>query len=478
MVTSVVELWTNQEIAAALALPEESLLWSATGVSIDTRTLKPGDLYIAIKGDTHDGHAFVAQAIEKGAVAAIVDDAVLPDVQVPQIIVPDTLKALAQLGAFARLRTKATIIAVTGSVGKTSTKELLRHVLSAEGKTFASPASYNNHWGVPLTLAMMPRDCAYGILEVGMNHRGEIAPLASLACPHIGIITAIADAHIGHMESRKAIAEEKSEIFSAATVPNLAIINQDIPEFDVIFDRVKGYGTSQIVGFGKSEKAKARLIDYQSDSTGLKGIVTAHVGGQTVTYTLPQPGEHVAMNSLIALALAEALGLDQGQMIRQLESLPAVKGRGERHFIPISGGEILLIDDAYNANLASMQAGLSVLAGVPVPPTGRRLAILGEMLELGNLAEDQHQKLMKEVLSHPIDLVFASGGPVVEKVFKENIPTDKAGGYAPNVDELMPLVMNTLCPGDIVFVKGSKGSRVSKIVDALVLKKNLKDGVR
>jgi len=474
MVSSVIELWTNQEVAAALALPEESLLWSATGVSIDTRTLKPGDLYIAIKGETHDGHTFVAQAFEKGAVAAIVDHSVLSDTQVPQIIVSDTLKALAQLGVFARLRTKATIIAVTGSVGKTSTKELLRHVLSSEGKTFASPASYNNHWGVPLSLTTMPRDSVYGIFEMGMNHRGEIAPLALLARPHIGIITAIADAHIGHMESRQVIAEEKADIFSAATVPNLAIINQDIPEFNVIFERIKGFGTSQIVGFGKSENATARLISYYPDSTGLKGIVTALVGGQTVTYTLPQPGEHVAMNSLIALALGEALGLDQQQIIRQLETIPAVQGRGQHHYIPILGGEILLIDDAYNANLASMQAGLSVLASVPVPSTGRRLAILGEMLELGNQAEDQHNKLMTEVLSRPIDLVFASGGPVVEKVFKKSIPADKAGGYAPSADQLTPIVMGALRPGDIVFIKGSKGSRVSRIVDALVLQKNLK----
>lgn len=468
-----IELWTNQEIALALSLPNEPLTWSATGLSIDTRTLKPGDIYLAIKGDAHDGHQFVNQAFEKGAVAAIVDHKINASANAPQIIVSDTLKALTLLGAFARQRTSATIIAVTGSVGKTSTKELLRHVLQSEGKTFASPASYNNHWGVPLSLATMPRDSQYGIFEIGMNHPGEIAPLASLVCPHIGVITAITDAHIGYMQSRQIIAQEKADIFSAATAPNLAIINLDVPEFDIIFDRISQYGTSQLVGFGKSEKATVRLVDYFPDSTGLKGIVTAQMGGQQVTYTLPQAGEHVAMNSLIALAIGEALGLDQSQLIQKLETLPLIQGRGKYHSITIPGGEFLLIDDAYNANLASMQAGLSVLAKIPVSSQGRRLVVLGEMLELGDQAEDQHQKLMSTVLSHPIDLVFASGGPIIEAAFKEYIPPEKAGGYASNSEKLADIVIKAVQPGDILFVKGSKGSRVSKIVDRLILQKNL-----
>lgn len=476
MVSSKLGLWTNQEIATALTLPEESLSWKATGVSIDTRTLNPGDLYIAIHGDTHDGHAFVADAFEKGAVAAIVDHLVAADSRFPQIIVGDTLGALSKLGTFARRRTKATIIAVTGSVGKTSTKELLRHVLGAFGTTFASPASYNNHWGVPLSLATMPRDAIYGIFEMGMNHRGEITPLTSLARPHIGVITAIADAHIGFMQSRQVIAEEKSDIFSSSPVPSLAIINQDCPEFELMRDRAVAFGVSKIIGFGKSQNADVRLVDYRPNPTGLKGIIAVNLADQKVKCTLPQPGEHVAMNSLIALALGEVLGLDQRRLVAQLETLPAIEGRGKQHRIPIMGGEILLIDDAYNANLTSMQAGLSVLAAMPIPSRGRRLAILGEMLELGSEAESQHQQLMSTVLSHPIDLVFAVGGAVVKTVFERNIPTEKVGGYASTVETLMPMVINTLCPGDIVFIKGSKGSRVSKIVDTLVAQQNLKDG--
>ncbi len=475
MVSSSLNLWTNQEITTALSLSGESLSWSATGVSIDTRTLRPGDVYVAIKGETHDGHAFVAEAFKKGAVAAIVDHLVIRDVPFPQIVVGDTLKALAQLGTFARQRTKATIIAVTGSVGKTSAKELLRHILGVFGTTFASPASYNNHWGVPLSLASMPRDTVYGVFEIGMNHRGEIAPLASLARPHIGIITAIADAHIGYMQSRQVIAEEKADIFSSSPAPRLAIINQDIPEFDLIQGRTVAFGVSQILGFGKSPKAVVRLVTYQPDPTGLRGIVTAHLAGQDVAYVLPQPGEHVAMNSLTALAVGEALGLDRGQLVAQLETFSAVQGRGKQHRIPISGGEILLIDDAYNANLASMHAGLSVLASIPVHSRGRRLAILGEMLELGNQAESQHQQLMEAVLSHPLDLIFAVGGTIMETAFKKNIPAEKMGGYACNVEALTPMVMDALRPGDVVFIKGSKGSGVSKIVDLMVAQGNFKN---
>lgn len=477
MILSEIGLWTNQEVAMALGLQEEPLTWMATGVSIDTRTLKPGDLYIAIQGDTHDGHTFVAQAFQKGAVAAIVSRRVVEDAEFPQIIVEDTLKALSLLGAFARKRTKATIIAVTGSVGKTSTKELLLHVLSEFGKTSASPESYNNHWGVPLSLATMPRDAVYGVFEMGMNHRGEIAPLASIARPHIGVITAIAEAHIGFMQSRQVIAEEKADIFSGVPVPSLGIINQDCPEYDLMYERAKALGVSKILGFGKSQKARVQLRDYNLDAEGKRGVVTAQLADHLLTYTLPQPGLHVAMNSLIALALGEALGLDQGRLIAQIETLPFVKGRGIQHRIPITGGEILLIDDAYNANLTSMEAGLAVLGAMPVPSRGRRVAILGEMLELGAQAESQHKSLMSTVLLHPIDLVFAAGGPIVETVFKQNIPAEKVGGYASSADELAPMVMNALRPGDIVFVKGSKGSRVSKIVDLLVEKKNLKDVV-
>lgn len=464
-------LWTSQEVSAALG-QELPFSWEASGISIDTRTLQPGDLYIAIRGNTHDGHTFVKDAFEKGAVAVIVDHAAADWGKGPQIVVEDTLKALFLLGTFARNRSKATFIAVTGSVGKTSTKELLRHVLGVFGQTFASPASYNNHWGVPLSLASMPRETIYGVFEIGMNHRGEIAPLAQMVRPHIGVITTIVEAHIGHMGTRQAIVEEKLDVFSSSPVPSLGIIHQDIPEFDLIYKRATQWGVSKILGFGKSNEADIQLLSYRLDATGQRGRVTAKVGGRKITYTFPQPGEHLAVNSLVALALGEALGLDQSRLIRQLETVPSVQGRLHCHRISLGAGEILLIDDAYNANLTSMQAGLSVLATMsPLQSGGQRIVVLGEMLELGDQAEPQHHQLMAEVLARPIDRIFAVGGEVVEAAFAQNVPPEKAGGYAVNIEILFPLVMETLRPGDIIFVKGSKGSRVSKIVDALLTSK-------
>jgi len=317
----------------------------------------------------------------------------------------------------------------------------------------------------------------YGIFEIGTNHRGEIAPLASLVRPHIGIITAIAEAHIEHMQSRQAIAEEKSDIFSATPPCHFAIINQDSPEFGLIESRAKAFGIPQIIGFGKSTETVVQLAHYHPDPTGLKGIATARLANQDIPYTLPHPGEHVAMNSLIALAVGKVLELDQEQLVRQLETLPSVQGRGQQHRIPISGGEILLIDDAYNANLASMRAGLSIVAGIPVPSNGRRLVVLGEMLELGNQADAHHQQLMEIVSSCHIDLVFAVGGAAMKEAFHSHIPPEKAGGYASHVEALEPFVMDSLRPNDIVFVKGSKRSQVSKIVDLLVAKKNSEDGM-
>jgi len=470
-------IWTSQEVTTALALTQTLTYWETRGVSIDTRTLKPGDLYIAIRGETHDGHAFIPEAVAKGAVVAIVDHVVDGVALSYQIVVRDTLKALTQLGAFARARTKATIIAITGSVGKTSTKELLGHVLGAFGVTFASPASYNNHWGLPLSLALMPRNAMYGIFEIGTNHRGEIAPLTSLVCPHISIITAIADAHIGFLGSRQAIAEEKSDIFASSPPPGLAIIHQDNPEFEFMRKRAISCKISKVMSFGKTEGASVQLVHYSYDPERIESTITATISGQELVYMVPQPGEHLATNSLMSIALGDALGLDQKRLITQLATLPAVKGRGKQYRVPISGGDILLIDDAYNANLTSMRAGLDVLAVTSPQANGRRITVLGEMLELGDQAESQHQQLMDSILQHSVDLVFATGGPVIEGAFKRTIPLEKAGGYAACIDELIPLVVNSLRPGDVVFVKGSKGSRVSKVVDALVAQILKEDGI-
>ena len=471
-------LWTRKDIEESLSglfpefLNDNNPEWGAQGVSFNTRTLKAGDLYVALHGENQDGHDFVGQAFAKGAAAVLVDHAVALDSPGDhpglQIIVKDTLQALTELGRFARVRTKATIIAVTGSVGKTTTKELLRHILGAFGETFASPASYNNHWGVPVSLACMPLDAQYGVFEVGMNHPGEIAPLAQLVQPHIGIITAIAEAHIGYMGSRLAIAEEKSDLFTARPAPGLAILNHDDLEFTLMEARAKSAGVSKTVSFGKTDGAAIRLKAYKPDPTGLHGKASVGIGRYEMAYDLPQPGEHIAMNSLIGLAVGEALGLSQQELVQQLETLPAIEGRGKRHQVRIGDKEILLIDDAFNANLASMQSGLRVLGSIPLPPGGRRLAILGEMFELGEQAVPHHNQLMQFALAQPLDLIFCVGGEVMKNAFFDTVPSDKAGGYFEEAGSLADLIKQDLQTGDILYIKGSKKSQVSKIVDALL----------
>lgn len=464
-------LWTSEEVAQALGVISRS--WEATGISIDTRTLKPGDLYIALRGDVHDGHAFVEQAFLKGAVAAIVDCAIEKCATYPQIVVKDTLKALNQLASFARQRTKAILIAVTGSVGKTTTKEMLNHTLQKFAPTFASPASYNNHWGVPLSLASMPRETIYGVFEVGMNHRGEIAPLVALIQPHMSVVTTVAEAHIGLMASRMEIAEEKAEIFSSLPSAALGVIHQDIPEFDIIRKYAFRQGISKIIGFGKSPESDIQLLDYKTDSSASKGQVTILLRGNKISYSLSQPGEHIALNSLIVLSVGEALGLDQKKLIAQLETFSALAGRGKRHMISLKGGEVLLIDNAYNANLTSMQAGLAVFGNIPVQKERHRFVVLGEMLELGDQAQEHHHQLMQEVRKYSIHKVFVAGSSVISDALQNVIPEENIGGYAQDAETLIPQIDKILQPGDVIFVKGSKGSRVSKIVDYFLNKTNL-----
>jgi UDP-N-acetylmuramoyl-tripeptide--D-alanyl-D-alanine ligase len=462
-------LWSSQEVRDALN--QEMLFnWQASGISIDSRTLKAGDLYIAIRGSAHDGHRFVEEAFAKGAVAAVVENSFVLKTAFPLIGVENTLAALTQLGTYARTRSSATVIAVTGSVGKTGVKELFCHILQAFGYAYASPASYNNHWGVPLSLANMPRNTLYGIFEAGMNAPGEISPLADMIRPHIAIITTIAEAHIGTMGSREAIAREKAAIFSGKPIPGLVILNKDDPEFVLLHDNAIKNGISKIISFGKSRDANVALKNYQADITGLNGKVTACIKGHDVDYTLPRAGEHMAVNSLAGLAVGDALGLDQKKIITQMETLPVLQSRGEVHKISILTGHFWLIDDAFNANLASMQAGINTLLQMPVSLGGRRIAVLGEMLELGNLAGSHHDQLMNMV--QPFDMVFAVGGETIAtafaKVSANDIFSRQGGGYFPHANDVIPILVKHLRPNDIVFVKGSKKSLVSQVVNALV----------
>jgi len=351
-------LWREEELVAALGPADAPLARAVDGVSIDTRTLAPGDLYVAIKGDTHDGHAFVAKAFDGGAAAAVVArghaDALKG--RGPLFAVDDPLKAMERLGAAARARSPARIVAVTGSVGKTSAKEMLRVALGAVGATHASSASYNNHWGVPLTLARLPREARFGVFEVGMNHAGEIAGLAPQVKPHAALVTTIAPVHIEHLGSLRAIAEAKAEVFLGMD-GGVAVLNRDAPEFDLLSDRARAR-RARVVSFGRSPDADARLVALEEVAGGSR--IVAATRGATLDFTLGAPGDHMALNALGALMAAEALGADVAACARALAGFHAQKGRGERVTLMRDGAPFTLIDESYNANPASMRAGLAL----------------------------------------------------------------------------------------------------------------------
>ncbi len=461
-------MWNRIEIEEIFGL-DKNLLPDLTvsGVSIDTRTLQSNDIFIALKGDHLDGHAYVQKAKELGASLAIVDRKL--DVNIPQVVVPCTQKAMEKLGQAARRRASGKVIAVTGSVGKTSTKEILRQVLSCMGGVSCSVSSFNNHWGVPLSLARFSGAVPFGIFEIGMNHPGEIAPLSNQVQPHIAIITAIGAAHIGNMGTIKAIAEEKSDIFSGVVPGGTVILPRDSEYFDFMKDKARSFGISQIISFGKHPESDIHLEHYSLDDLARMAQVSAKIIGKSYAYNLPLIGEHFALNSLIVFAVAQALGLSYEAVTKALENLEPIAGRGKQYKIPLEKGHYTLIDDAYNANLISMTAGLTVLNSIPLSCSAKRIAILGEMLELGEFSHDHHMQIASQVKSSEIDLVYAVGAEM-ECLF-EALPSEKKGGYALKAETLIPLVEKAIQPGDVVFVKGSKGSRVSLIVDFL-LKKN------
>jgi UDP-N-acetylmuramoyl-tripeptide--D-alanyl-D-alanine ligase len=452
-------LWTGIELNQIFNanVPQDL---SITGISIDTRTIKSGDLFVALKGEGRDGHDFLDKAAEAGAVAALVS-CVNPNLSLPQILVNDTLNALTLLGEKARTRTKARVIAITGSVGKTSTKEVLAQVLSAFGRVSYAHASYNNHWGVPLSLARMDRHADFAIFEIGMNNPGEIAPLAQLVKPEIAIITTIAPAHIGHMGSLQAIAEEKSDIFLGLLPGGQAIIPHDTSYKDLLIHKAQSHGAGKVTTVGKSMGADYRLLSCQSQPSHQGSFIEIEVREQTY----PCSGEHLAHIALTVCAVAEGLNLDLDKVVETLPRVQPIKGRGYHHQIIYKGMDIHLVDDAYNANVTSMLAGLKVLTTLKTQ--GRRIAVIGEMLELGDFAYDHHREIFQFMVDESIDLVFATGGKAVEMCFQE-LPIAKQGGYARTAQELIPMVLKELCLHDILYVKGSKGSRVSLVVDALL----------
>ena len=463
-------LWTDEELEAATGGRLMGAARPIGGASIDTRTLQPGDLFFAIRGEARDGHDFVADALGRGAGAAVVCADRAPDLAVhgPLLAVPEAgddpvLTAMTRLGAAARARTRAQVVAVTGSVGKTGTKEALRHVLAEQGETHASAASYNNHWGVPLTLARMPSATRYGVFEIGMNHAAEIVPLAAQVRPDIALITTVEPVHIEHFASLAAIADAKGEIFSGLRPGGVAIINRDGPHFERLAAHAQASRAGRILSFGEHPRAdiRAQRIVLRPDLS----VVDAVVMGQPVTYRLGTAGRHTALNSLGVMAVIHALGADLARAALALGALTPPVGRGERTALAIGGGTAYLVDESYNANPASVRAALATLAGIETGPRGRRIAVLGDMLELGPAAPDLHRGLAEAIEAARIDLVFVAG-PLMRSLF-EALPVSRRGGVADVANDLIEPLAGVLRPGDAVMVKGSNGSRMGRIVEAL-----------
>jgi UDP-N-acetylmuramoyl-tripeptide--D-alanyl-D-alanine ligase len=453
----VTALRTAAELRAATggSLAEEI---AATGVSIDTRSLVPGDLFVALR-DKRDGHDFVADALARGAAAAMVDrDPPGLAADAPLLRVTDTLAALRALGAAARARSAARFVAVTGSVGKTTTKELLRVALGALGPTHAAAASHNNHWGVPLTLARLPRDARFAVIEIGMNSRGEIEPLARLARPHVAMITTIGTSHIGRLGSQAAIAEEKGDILRGLEKGGVAVLPADNSFFPRLVERAAEVG-ARVIGFGESARADVQLTDYVGAAD--RGTARLLMDGLPLSLHLGAPGQHIAMNACAALAAVHALEADVVAAAEALSGFDAGAGRGERVRIDLPGGAALLLDDSYNAAPNSIRAGLAVLAA---QPAGRRIVALGDMLELGEAGPALHAELAPDVAA-VADLVFCCG-PLMRHLF-EALPEEKRGAHLPDSATLGVIVAAALEPGDAVLVKGSLGSRMAAVVAAI-----------
>jgi UDP-N-acetylmuramoyl-tripeptide--D-alanyl-D-alanine ligase len=460
----VTPLWTAADAARATggAGPAN---WTATGVSIDSRTVARGDLFIALRGPTHDGHDFVATAFERGAAAAIVDRQI-PDLAAEAALlhVDDTLAGLGALGRLARTRSGARVIAVTGSVGKTGTKEALRLALGACGPTFASAGGLNNHWGVPLSLARMPPDMAYGVFEIGMNHPGEIDALTRLVRPHIALITTVEPAHLGFFGSIEAIAEAKAEIFLGLEPGGVAVLNRDNRHYPRLYAAAERAGVDQVISFGADREATVRLVDYVLDPHG--STVKARCSGVPVRFRLPVPGRHWVTNALAVLGATVAAGCDVQSAAEALSGLEAMPGRGRRHRLAWRGGILTLIDESYNASPAAMEAALAVLAATSPVDGGRRVAVLGDMLELGAETERFHRELAAPLAAAGIDRVFLVGSAMA--VLHEALPEASRGGLWLSADNAVPTLLSFLQPCDVLMVKGSYGVHVDRIVERLM----------
>ncbi|MGX5844116.1 UDP-N-acetylmuramoylalanyl-D-glutamyl-2,6-diaminopimelate--D-alanyl-D-alanine ligase [Mesorhizobium sp. ArgA1] len=461
-------LWTADALVDAMGgRPLGPMPEGISGISIDSRSLQPGDAFFAIKGEAMDGHDFATAAIKAGAGVLVVAEGKLPSLgrlTAPMIVVPDVLAALEKLGAAARARSKAKVIAVTGSAGKTTTKEALRHVLSAVGKVHASAQSFNNHWGVPLTLARMPDDCDYAVFEIGMNHPGEIRPLVKMVRPHVAIVTLIAAAHLGFFKNLDEIAKAKAEIFEGIEPGGAALLNRDDSRWKLLDKMARAAGIEHVFSFGENVRSTYKLTkcELQADHS----VITARIGGQEVTARIGAPGRHMVQNVLAVLGATHLIEADIGKVAEALADLSAERGRGKRYVLRHPKGLITLIDESYNANPASMSAAMALLNATPVAGEGRRIAVLGDMLELGDHSAKLHAALAELIVGTGTNTVFL-GGPEM-RALADILPAEITTEYRAGAEELKPLLLSALRAGDVVMIKSSKGIGFSKLVEALL----------
>jgi UDP-N-acetylmuramoyl-tripeptide--D-alanyl-D-alanine ligase len=457
-------LWQPHELIAALGAPSKPLLQAVNGVSIDSRTLQAGDLFFAVQGENQDGHAYVHVAFEKGAAACVVLAERVAELSHYGAVfsVNDALEALRVLGRAARARTKAQIIGVTGSVGKTGTKEALRQVLAEQGRVHAAAASYNNHFGVPLTLARMPRDTEFGIFEIGMSAPFEILPLTAMVRPHVALITTVEAVHIEFFQSVTGIADAKGEIFCGQEAGGTAILNRD----NLHFERLKAHALAsragRVVSFGEHPNADIHLSALTLAPDHSAAAITLF--GQAITCRIGTPGRHIAMNMLGVLAAVQAVGGDVYKAAQTLADVRPPSGRGERAMLHSPQGPFLLIDESYNANPSSMRAAVLNLQKA-ADQGQRKVVVLGDMLELGEAGPELHRALAADLIAAGVTRVFAAG-PLMRHLF-EALPFALQGGYAASSEELLALVQAGLLPHDIVMIKGSNGSRIWALVKQL-----------
>lgn len=460
-------LWTAEDFSAAIVPDfQPAALDDVTGISIDSRSIGPGDAFFAIKGDRFDGHAFAQAALDAGAVVVVLESAKRADfdhLHERVVFVDDVLSGLERLGCAARARMSGRVVAITGSVGKTSTKDALRVALAPSGKVHAAVSSFNNHWGVPLTLARMPQNTDYGVFEIGMNHPGEIRNLVAMVRPHLVVITTVVAAHIGNFSSIEEIAAAKAEIFEAVEPDGAVLINADNEFADFLYERAQANNVRSIYRFGQTDGADIRLegFDLKADGSDL----SISLFGEAVHCHLAAPGRHLAQNALALLGLVKLAGADVAAACDSLATHEASKGRGQRHELILSDGKANLIDESYNANPSSVEAALQAV-GLFESQGGRRIVALGDMLELGDDSAHLHRSLATAIEAAGIDRVYLSGPEMLH--LWEVLPPVIRGSYAASSMDLVDPLKSELRDGDVVMIKGSLGSLMGPVVAALL----------